>query len=32
MAKGGPMAQKRFRREQILHPLWLEEKLTSEAF
>ena len=26
------MAPKRFRRGQILHPLWLEEKLTSEPF
>ena len=32
MAKGGPMAQKRFRRGQILHPLWLEEKFLFEAF
>jgi len=32
MAKGGRMAIKRFSREQILHLLWLVEKLTSEAF
>ena len=32
MAKEGPMAQKRFSREQNLHPLWLEEKFLFEAF